>query len=191
MSKISFDIDIDCADRNAILKHIQCIPASIIKDGELTRHNTGVYVQKIPFDPMTGLATYDYKEAEQLGYLKLDFLNMNVYEMVKDEAHLDRLMDKEPNWNRLLDARFSSKLVHIGNYPKLLGIMQPSSIEEMAMFLAIIRPGKKHLIGKSWKEIEKEVWIKTGDGYEFKKSHGISYGHLVGVHMNLLEEQGF
>ena len=28
------------------------------------------------------------------------------------------------------------------------------------MILAMIRPGKRHLVGKSWEEIEKEVWIK-------------------------------
>ena len=56
------------------------------------------------------------------------------------------------------------------------------------MFLAIIRPGKKHLMGKSWSEISKTVWDKGTDGYVFKKSHAISYSWLVAVHMNLLRE---
>ena len=62
------------------------------------------------------------------------------------------------------------------------------SIPRLAMFLAVIRPAKKHLIGLSWKEVAKTVWDKDSDGYTFKKSHSISYAHLVAVHMNLLSE---
>ena len=63
-----------------------------------------------------------------------------------------------------------------------------NSIPRLAMFLAIIRPGKKHLISKTWKEVAKTVWDKDHTGYTFKKSHAIAYSHLVVVHMNLLEE---
>ena len=62
------------------------------------------------------------------------------------------------------------------------------SIPRLAMFLAIIRPGKKHLIGNTWAEIAKTVWDKAEDGYTFKKSHSIAYAHLVVVHMNLLNQ---
>jgi len=57
------------------------------------------------------------------------------------------------------------------------------------MMLAVIRPGKKHLIGKNWRDIAKTVWDKGSDGYTFKKAHGVAYAHLVVVHMNLLCEQ--
>jgi len=59
----------------------------------------------------------------------------------------------------------------------------------LAMFLALIRPGKRHLIGSSWAEISKTIWDKGDDGYVFKKSHSLAYSHLVVVHMNLLCEQ--
>jgi hypothetical protein len=61
------------------------------------------------------------------------------------------------------------------------------SITRLAMFLAIIRPAKKHLIGLPWVEVNKTVWDKNDDGYSFKKSHAIAYAHLVVVHMNLLD----
>jgi hypothetical protein len=61
-----------------------------------------------------------------------------------------------------------------------------TSIARMAMFLAIIRPGKKHLIGKPWREVALTVWDKTDDGYTFKQAHAVSYAHLVALHMNLL-----
>ena len=56
------------------------------------------------------------------------------------------------------------------------------------MFLALIRPGKKHLVGKKWYEVGREVWDKGTDGYTFKQAHAIAYAHLVVVHMNLLGE---
>jgi hypothetical protein len=56
----------------------------------------------------------------------------------------------------------------------------------MAMFLALIRPGKRHLVGKSWSEIACTVWESTDEGYTFKKSHAVAYAHLVVVNMNLL-----
>jgi DNA polymerase III alpha subunit len=56
------------------------------------------------------------------------------------------------------------------------------------MFLALIRPAKRYLIGQSWSEVSKTIWDKNTDGYSFKKSHAVAYAHLVVVHMNLLEE---
>jgi len=53
--------------------------------------------------------------------------------------------------------------------------------------LALIRPGKRHLLNKPMAEIKKEIWVKPTDGnYFFKKSHSIAYSHLVVLHMNLL-----
>jgi len=56
------------------------------------------------------------------------------------------------------------------------------------MFLAVIRPAKRHLLGKTWKEINKTVWDKDPSGYVFKRSHSLAYAQLVVVHMNLLKE---
>ena len=60
------------------------------------------------------------------------------------------------------------------------------SIPRLAMFLALIRPAKKHLIGKTWREVSQTIWDRENDGYSFKKSHAIAYAQLVVVHMNLL-----
>ena len=46
--KINFDVDIDMADRDKFLKLVEHIPASIKRDGEFEKHNTGVYFQPIP-----------------------------------------------------------------------------------------------------------------------------------------------
>jgi hypothetical protein len=60
------------------------------------------------------------------------------------------------------------------------------TIPRMAMFLAAIRPGKKHLIGQPWKDVAKTIWDKVEGEYTFKKAHAVSYAHLVVVHMNLI-----
>jgi DNA polymerase III alpha subunit len=135
------------------------------------------------------MSSLDYADAEKRGYLKLDLLNVHVYNMVRDEQHLIELM-REPDWSKLKNKDFVEKLIHLGNqYSTLRSMPEPiDSIPRLAMFLAIIRPGKKHLIGKSWKDVAKTVWDKGSDGYTFKKSHAIAYSHLVVVHMNLLEE---
>jgi hypothetical protein len=186
--KFKSDIDIDFGNRDAALAVLRHTPAGIIRDGELIKHNTGVYATDIPADPFTGIASIDYKAAEDLGYTKLDFLNVSLYTQIKNEEHLDQLMHTEPAWQNLYDAEFCSKIIHIGNHYNTL-IKMPeavNSIPRMAMFLAIIRPGKRHLIGLPWAEVAKTIWDKTEDGYVFKKAHAVGYAHLVVVNMNLL-----
>jgi hypothetical protein len=187
--KFKSDIDIDFANRDQTLNLLKHTSASIIKDGKLSKHNTGVYFTDIPMDPYTGQASLDYQIAEDRGYLKLDFLNVNLYQQVKNESHLEQLMQQEPDWSKLYDTAFCGQLIHIGNhYNTLIKMPEPvNSIPRMAMFLSIIRPAKRHLIGLPWAEVAKTVFEKSqDDSYYFKKAHAISYAHLVVVHMNLL-----
>jgi len=189
MKKFNADIDIDFADRDAVLKHIRHIPASINRNNEWSKHNTGIYVNPIPSNTFTKLSNIDYITAEELGYIKLDLLNVHVYSLIKDENHLNEMIAHEPNWELLNDRSFVEKLIHIGNHYDLINRMPDpiTSIPRMAMFLSIIRPAKRHLIGLSWKEVAKTIWDKpSDDGYFFKKSHAVSYAQLVAVHMNLL-----
>ena len=62
-----FDIDIDFGDRESVLRLIDHTPATILRDGEMIKHNTGVYVNPIARDPFTGYSTIDYETAEDLG----------------------------------------------------------------------------------------------------------------------------
>jgi hypothetical protein len=65
-----------------------------------------------------------------------------------------------------------------------------NSIARMAMFLAVIRPAKRHLIGLPWARVAETIWERpVDDGYYFKKSHAVAYAHLVTVNMNLICEQ--
>jgi len=187
---MSADVDIDLADREILLKLIQHTPARQMSEGQVRKHNSGVYVTKIPYDPINNCASIDYETAEARGYFKIDLLNMGVYQLIKDPTHYDAMLSATPPWQRLwLDSAWARQLVHIGNYTDLLSAMKPDSIPRMAAFISIIRPGKAHLQRQPWEEVFKTVW--DGDeskGYTFKKSHAISYAALVTLHMNLLNQ---
>ena len=184
------DIDIDFADRSKALEHFKHVTATINDNGTFKKHNTGVYCTSIPYNPLTGLSTIEYKEAEDRGYFKIDFLNVSVYEKVKDQAHLKQLMETEPLWDLLEQDEFTNLLFHVNGHGYLMRQMKPSSIEELAMCLALIRPAKKHLLGKTWTEIGQTIWEKPENGdYYFKKAHAVAYAHVVVVQMNLICEQ--
>lgn len=187
---MSADIDIDFSDRNQILNLIRHIPARQIVQKQVRRHNSGVYVTAIPYDPVNECAAIDYESAEQRGYFKIDFLNMSVYQLIKSPKHYTEMLAATPPWNRLWqDSTWASQLVHIGNYTELLKSMRPDSIPRMAAFISIIRPGKAHLQNKSWEDVFNSVWDgNDSQGYTFKKSHALSYAALVALHINLLNQ---
>jgi hypothetical protein len=183
------DIDIDFADRELALKLIKHTTAAINDNGTFKKHNTGVYCTAIPYNPLTGLSTIDYKEAEARGYFKIDFLNVGVYKDIQSEEELIKLMNTEPLWDLLLQDEFTDLLFHINGHGTVLREMKPTSIEQLAAVLAVIRPAKRYLIGKDWSSIEAEVWQKPeGDEYYFKKAHAISYATAIVVQMNKICE---
>jgi len=178
------DIDIDLKNREDVLTKLKHIPASIITD-TVKKHNTGVYFHDMPHDPSTNLSTINYKEAENLGYFKIDLLNVKIYEHVKNEAHLNELLEREPDWDLLLHKEIVQQLFHIHDHYDIVAQMQPRSINQLAMVLAIIRPAKRNLLGQEWLTIEKQVWLKPNDNsYYFKKSHAVSYAYAIIVQLN-------
>jgi hypothetical protein len=189
---MSADIDIDFADRSQLLELIQHTPARQTVQGQVRRHNSGVYVTDIPRDPVHQCAAIDYETAEQLGYFKIDLLNMSVYQLITGPEHYATAVTTEPVWSRLWqEPEWAQQLAHVGNYVDLLREMRPDSIPRMAAFISIIRPGKAHLQRQPWAEVFASVW--DGDesrGYTFKKSHAVSYAALVALHMNLLDSSG-
>jgi len=184
------DIDIDFADRQKVLDIITAIPARLVSQDQepIRRHNSGVYVVDIPRDPVHDCAALDYVEAENRGYIKLDLLNVGVYQLIRDQTHYDQMLAQEPPWQRLWqEPTWAQGIVHIGNHADLLTRMRPDSTVRMAAFISIIRPGKAHLQDQSWNRVFESVW--DGDdsrGFVFKKSHALSYAMLVALHMNLL-----
>lgn len=181
------DIDIDFADRDTVLKKLKHVPARL-KD---RKHNTGVYFHRVPTDPFKGLCTLDHKAAEDNDYFKVDMLNVAIYKDVHNEDHLKKLMNTEPLWELLQHEEFVTQLFHIGNHYDVVKKLKPSSIQELAATIAVIRPAKRYLLNSDWNTIKKEVWIRPSgsDAYFFKKAHAIAYAVAIVVHMNLLCEQ--
>ena len=180
------DIDIDFADRTKILSKIK---HRVAKLDTGKKHNTGIYATEIPHNPVDNLSTIDYKTAEDRGYFKLDFLNVNIYKNVRNEDHLIELMDKEPLWDLLTHKEFSDQLFHVAGHSTVLEQMKPTTVEQLAAVLAMIRPAKRNLIGQPWDTVMKDVWTKPTNGeYYFKKAHAMSYAMAVVVHMNLICE---
>ena len=188
--KIDSDIDIDLGDRDKLLAVIKHIPASMRNVDPVRKHPTGVYITEIPYDPVYDMAALHYVDAEKRGYFKLDLLNVHVYNQVQSEEHLVELMS-DPDWSVLKDRSIVEQLIHLGNsYDLIQRMPEPiDSIPRLAMFLAAIRPAKRHLIGRTWKDVNETVWDKDQTGYSFKRSHAVAYAQLVVVHMNLLKGQ--
>ena len=183
------DIDIDFPDRTKALDVFKHVTASINDNDTFKKHNTGIYCTSIPYNPITGLSTIDYKEAEDRGYFKIDFLNVSIYKGVRDEEHLKQLMETEPLWDLLEQDDFTQLLFHVNGHGSILRQVKPKSIEQLAAVLAMIRPAKRYLIGKDWTTILTEVWTKPeNEEYYFKKAHAVAYAMAVVVQMNLICE---
>ena len=185
------DVDIDFADREQVLKLLDHVPAmQRMSNGNRQKHKTGVYFHPVPTNPFTGWCDIDYQQAEELGFFKVDLLNVSLYQGVKSKEHLDQLANQEPMWDLLQQEDFSNLLFHLNGHGDVLKRTCPTSVEQLAAVLAMIRPAKRYLIGKPWMTIMKEVWTKPENGeYYFKKAHAVAYAVAIVAQMNLICEQ--
>lgn len=184
------DIDIDFPttfDPTKIFNQI--VPASMIKDNDLVKHPCGYYFQEMPVDPITKLAAIPYEEAEVLGYFKLDFLHLSPLDYVSSKQEIRELIHQEPDWSLLEDERVIVRLFQISKHAELIKLLHPTSIQELADSIALIRPGKKHLIPAYLRNkdgIRPELYKRVSSGYYFKKSHAISYALTIVLQLHLI-----
>lgn len=183
------DIDIDVNDRDRILTKLCHVPASqnALQSTSLTKHNVGVYGQEIYADPFYGFSTLDYNQAEEAGYKKVDLLNLYFLTKLSSKQQLNEFLNEEPDWSMLTNPDTISQLNQISEQVGLMRTLKPASVEELAMAIAIIRPGKRHLLHKKWEEIRRTVWQPDNNGYTFKKSHATAYALNIVVQMNMLK----
>ena len=185
------DVDIDFADREQVLKLLEHVPAmQRMPNGNRQKHKTGVYFHPVPTNPFTGWCDIDYQQAEELGFFKVDLLNVSLYQGVKSKQHLDQLANQEPLWDLLQQDDFVNLLFHLNGHGDILRKTCPTSVEQLSAVLAMIRPAKRYLIGKPWTTIMKEVWTRPENGeYYFKKAHAVAYAVAIVAQMNLICEQ--
>jgi hypothetical protein len=188
MVDVTTDIDIDFLDREKALEGLSYVSGTIEQRGHRVKHASGVYFQDIPVDPISKTAAYLYEEAESLGYFKIDFLNNSIYAGVRDEDHLEQLM-REPPWELFESPEIVSMLSQIHSSFNIVNTIKPKSFMDLAVILALIRPGKRHLLSHPRHEIDADIWTKGSDEYFFKKSHAVAFAVSIGVQLNLIIEQ--
>jgi DNA polymerase III alpha subunit len=187
----SFDVDIDLPKS---FKPLKLFPswrrASILTNETLQPHNCGYHPQAIPIDPLTKLASIPYDVAEELGFFKLDFLHLNVYDLFESKEEIDALLELEPDWNLLLIPSVVSKLFQLSKHAELLRQIKPTSIEDVADAIALIRPGSIAILPLYLEDKakgRKALYKRTGDGFAFKKSHALSYSMVIVLQLHLIE----
>jgi DNA polymerase III alpha subunit len=163
--------------------------ASIVKNGELGPHPCGYYPQNIPIDQITKLSAVPYGDAEELGYMKIDFLHLGVYDYFETREEIDALLEEEPDWGLLLIPSEQVKLFQLAKHGDILTAVKPKCIEELADVLALIRPGKKQLVKlyHSQRDATRRIlYAKDESGYSFKKSHAIAYALVIVLQLHLI-----
>lgn len=189
---MTVDVDIDTAPSFKPESHFpRWLRAAVVKDGKVQPHPVGVYPQAMARDPFTGLAAIPYEEAEDLGYLKVDFLHLNVYSHFKSRQEIEELLKREPDWTLLQVPSTWEKLFQLAKHGDLLQKVKPRSVEELADCMALIRPGKKGLLGLYLKEREacrRGLYAKDDEGYSFKRSHSLAYSLVVVLQLHLIEQ---
>lgn len=165
--------------------------ASMVQKGELKKHPVGVYFQNIAQDALTHLAAIPYAEAEEMGYFKIDFLSLTVLDNFESKAEIRQLLKIEPDWTLFYKRENVEKLFQIHKHYDTLIRIKPSSVQEVADTISLIRPGKKHLIDDYIKDRETtrvELYTKNEDDkYFFKRSHAISYALTIVLQLHLIK----
>lgn len=178
------DIDIDISNKFKPSK--QWIRASINNDGELTPHNSGYYTYDIPYiNENNKLSIISYDTLDDAKINKVDFLRNSFYNKFTFQYEIDELIDVEIDWNILKDETIVTKVSHINNYFKKLQQFNIKSIEDMADFLALIRPGKSHLLDAyiTDRESIRSVLYTPTNSYYYKKSHAYAYALQIKIQL--------
>jgi hypothetical protein len=184
------DIDIDMQTKFVPSSLFPWVRASRVKDDNLFPHPCGIYPQDIPVDLVTGFSAIPFKEAEDLGYSKIDFLHLGIYDYFETRKEIEELLELEPDWGLLTLPQEQAKLFQLSKHGDILSLVKPKNIEELADVLALIRPGKKQFakLYLSQKESTRRIlYAKDEQGYSFKKSHAIAYSLVIVFQLHLIE----
>lgn len=187
------DIDIDIPsklDRQKLFP--KAVRASLIKDGKLTPHPCGMYLQNMPQDPVTDLAAIPYDLASEFGYTKIDFLNLNILNQFDNKEHIRKLLKIPPNWYLLNEEYVVQQLFQLNNHYDVVKMISPRSILELADCIAIIRPGKTKLVHEyvdavDKSEVRKKLYqVSSDDKYSYKKGHAIAYAMIIVLQLHVI-----
>lgn len=187
------DVDIDFPTEFDPLEYFKtAIRASRVYNGNLTKHNVGVYFQEIPQDGMTGFAAIPYKQAQELGYFKIDFLHLSILDNFKTKQEIRDLLKQDPDWSLLMSADVVSKLFQIHRHYDLIRELQPKSVIELADCIALIRPAKRSLIQSYMRNkdlIRPQLYLKPDNDLPYyKKPHAVAYALTIVLQLHLIKQ---
>lgn len=183
-----FDIDIDVNSGTKKTKY--GVRAMVYnKDTEkILPHPSGVHITDIPVDGMTGNAAIDHELSDELGFLKVDLLTNASYDVFATKDEVVRMSQMEPDWDWFLDENIVKTLPHIANHFDVVEKVTPRSIDDLADILALIRPGKRHLLDnyvKNKEAVRRELYRRSSNKKAyFKKSHSYSYALMIVTVLN-------
>lgn len=177
-----FDVDIDVSpvtDRSVYGTRAMVYNE---EEGKILPHPSGIYLNNVPIDEMTGLSAFDYKYGDAHGYMKVDLLNNSVYREFKSKQDIIDVMNQPVEWGQFRKRAVVEALPHLGKHYELVNKVSPSSIIELADVIALIRPGKDHLIVPYLEDrvrTRKNLYRQPKTGVYFKKSHAIGYAVMI------------
>lgn len=177
-----FDIDIDTATSTE--KSNYGIPAMIYNEEQerIAPHPSGVYLENVPVDHKTNLCAFDYKYGDAQGFMKVDILHNSVYDMFSSKEEVLTACEGDINWEILKDRSVVESLPHVAKHYDTIQKVNPTSVEDLADVLALIRPGKISLLPdyiKNKKQTRRNLYKRPSTGMYFKKSHAISYALMI------------
>ena len=135
------DLDLDIPSKDSDVIRDGLTRATILNErGEYQPHPAGVYFYKsIP--QYENLSVIDYKAMEDEHFQKIDILN-NSYldDITSDEMDIfvDNIENEEIEWSELWEY---DEPYQLGKYPGILREFKVESVLDVAIVLALIRPG--------------------------------------------------
>lgn len=189
------DIDIDVSPDTDIKKLFpKAVAASRVNDGELVQHPCGYYFENIPVDKLTTHAAIPHKQAAEIGYTKIDFLHLSLLNQFKSKAEFRKACRKQPDWSMLRNKEIVSQLFQIRNSFDIVLKISPTSIQELADTIALIRPDKRHLLNdylRNKKAVRPLLYRSAKDDKSaFRMGHSLAYSVTIVAQLNYLKEKG-
>lgn len=200
------DLDIDIPSSKSDYIKSSFIKASKNVNGLRSAHPSGIYLYN-DLPAYNGYMLMDYKVAEKNGYQKIDILNNTFLDDIECEyfsQYLELIENEQIDWNELYKYENAYQLSH---YPNILKEFKVTSVMDIAIVLAIIRPGsykqyermKKYIhtdkILSKLSDDEHKILSDTygipvfdeqykalyvDDGlYRYKKPHSIGYAYVL------------
>ena len=182
-----FDIDIDVNKKVDRRDYGKPVPIVNYEKQKILPHPSGIVLDDIPVDPDSGMVPFDYKILDDMKLTKVDLLTNHSYDVFHKKEDILNLVDKIDtiDWDWFQDNDFTEKLPHLKGNSHYLNFLHPKSVEELADVLALIRPGKIHLMDEylvKRRAMDNRIYSRpTNDKMYMKKSHAIAYAVMICV----------